>query len=240
MSTMYLPLRERWLSLFSENASKEAISRVYDELVVHYSEIGRHYHTTMHVEDMLNVIDEMLAIYHIESESTDKQNLHFAAWFHDVVQKPDNAPVGYTVVEASADFAVNAIRACGNDSVHQCNTVYELIMLTNKHVVDPSLNVDEMSQKIFLDADLAILGSEWEKYRQYATDIASEFSHLPERAYRVGRTDFLNNMIMRERIFNTEYMQELYGQRAIDNMKRELGFLYGLNAQDLIDDINPA
>lgn len=231
-------LKSRWLSLFNDLTHTERLESVYSEIVLHYSEKKRYYHTTMHLVEMLDKIDEMLNIYHIESHSADKNSLYFASFFHDVVQFPENSFDGYTVVESSAEFAVNAMKASGIDNLHLINSVHELITLTSTHKIDSTLHTDELTQKIFLDSDLAILGSDWDRYRQYATDIALEYSDMSEKEFRAGRTNFLTNMVHRERIFSTDYMHELYGEQAKLNIKKELDFLYSLNAQDLIDDTN--
>jgi predicted metal-dependent HD superfamily phosphohydrolase len=80
---------------------------------------------------------------------------------------------------------------------------------------------------VFLDADIAILGTPPEIYDQYAANMRFEYAFAPDDAYRMGRSHFLSNAMTRAPIFRTAEFEAAYGDAARANMRREFERLQG-------------
>ena len=76
--------------------------------------------------------------------------------------------------------------------------VDRLIMSTADH------RPKRRDEAILCDADLWGLGNKAE-YDKNATLVRQEFSHVSDEKWRVGRLTFINGMLDRHNIFNTEY-----------------------------------
>jgi predicted metal-dependent HD superfamily phosphohydrolase len=96
--------------------------------------------------------------------------------------------------------------------------VAQLVLATRLHEADPG---DEPA-RLFLDADLAILGAEPETYRAYARAIREEFRAIPALLYARGRRRFLREQLARPAIYQTAHFERRYGARARANLEAEL------------------
>jgi predicted metal-dependent HD superfamily phosphohydrolase len=77
----------------------------------------------------------------------------------------------------------------------------------------------------FLDADLAILGSPPERYREYARDIREEYRHVPPELYVPGRIGILEGLATRfenRGVYTTEPFREAYEMQAQANIGAEI------------------
>ncbi|AOP33158.1 hypothetical protein A0128_04390 [Leptospira tipperaryensis] len=79
-----------------------------------------------------------------------------------------------------------------------------------------------MDTNLFLDADLSILGEEWDLYSGYCKNIRKEYSIYSDSDYRVGRGKVLKYFIDMDRIYKTDYFFERYEKRAKENLRTEL------------------
>ena len=103
--------------------------------------------------------------------------IQLAAWFHDYVYDPqakDNEV-------QSAVYAQKAIEQL-NVNPDIIKSVKQIILSTQKH--QPL--IDSIDNLIFLDVDLAILGTSSKQYFQYANAIRQEYIWLSDRDYRTG------------------------------------------------------
>lgn len=71
-----------------------------------------------------------------------------------------------------------------------------------------------------LDSDLSILASD--KYEEYTKSIWFEYKHYDDEAYWHGRTKVLQTFLERPWIFYTDWIEELYREKANENMWREI------------------
>jgi hypothetical protein len=78
--------------------------------------------------------------------------------------------------------------------------------------------------RLVCDIDLAILGSEPEKYDQYARQIRREYAWVPLDRYREGRISFLQRLLAGPGIYQTEELAYLE-KPARSNVERELANL---------------
>ena len=80
---------------------------------------------------------------------------------------------------------------------------------------------------VLISVDLSILAAEPSRYDAYAAAIRKEFAHIPDDAYRAGRSDVLRRFAARPVIFPDAAFALACEDRARDNLERELASLRG-------------
>ncbi len=97
---------------------------------------------------------------------------------------------------------------------------YSGILATKDHEVSnhPDLN-------FLIDADLAILGRDWDDYYDYTQKIRKEYRIYPDFLYRKGRKNVLQQFLKMESIFKTKHFSIKYEEKAKNNLHRELNSL---------------
>ena len=78
---------------------------------------------------------------------------------------------------------------------------------------------------ILVSIDLSILGADRPRYEAYAAAIRKEYAHVPDEAYRSGRSDVLRRFVARPVIYPDAAFAETYDRRARDNIDWELARL---------------
>ena len=94
--------------------------------------------------------------------------------------------------------------------------VSDMIMATADH------QSEDTETSIFLDADMCILGSNENLYRDYIAKVRKEFSIYPDLLYNSGRKRFIEGTLKRDAIFLTTAFREKYETRARINLANEL------------------
>jgi predicted metal-dependent HD superfamily phosphohydrolase len=203
-------LRNKWLSIAEKYSADNDFSyRLWEEIESYYSASGRYYHTLGHIGKLLRLFEEY------ETRITDKDAVQFAIWYHDIIYVPgrgDNET-------QSAELAEKRLREL-RVSEEKIKTVTQLIEATKTHRF--SDGADNFDGRFFLDSDLSILGANWEEYKEYAEQVRKEFSHVPEMAYRLGRSGVMKNFLNRESIYLTDALYERFEKKARRNIEREL------------------
>jgi predicted metal-dependent HD superfamily phosphohydrolase len=210
-----MDLSERCETDWADTVSRSGLtpSLTGDEFLIlrrAYAEPHRHYHTLRHVEAMMT-----LAVP-LERRATDFPSVLWAIWYHDAIYDPRAADNE----ERSADWAKRSLNAWGVDGV-RVDRVVSLILRSKHDGAAPSTP----DEAIFLDADLAILGSDPELYDQYARAIRGEYAFVPEAAYRAGRAEVLRTFLQRPRLYFTDVLFRTHESRARSNLRREIGML---------------
>lgn len=191
--------------------SAEYGEALWKKLETIYSSSGRHYHTMDHLSQMLEVIRPY------ENKLINKQAVYLAVWFHDVVYDPhqkDNE-------EKSADFL-------RKESLHwtmastPLRKAEELILLTKSH---GSVKESDFDTRLFLDADLAVLGGSKEEYLRYQNGIRMEYAAYPFLLYREGRKKVLKHFLGMDPIYKTEELHHRFEEKAKLNLSMELNQL---------------
>src|SRR6266545_1841094 len=212
---MPLDLRTAWRELLqAAGVDPNAAEGFFAELIAAYSEAGRHYHNLDHIRHVLGTIDRLRA------EAHDLISLRCAAWFHDAVYDPrasDNE-------ERSAEWAAQALESLSLPTQVVANT-RRLILLSKTHQPDPA----DADGCLFIDADLAVLGSEEAEYRSYAQAIRREYAWVADDAYRAGRGRVLHSFLARPRIYATGILFESLEGCARRNLEMELQELSTMN-----------
>jgi predicted metal-dependent HD superfamily phosphohydrolase len=194
-------------------APEPAVTAALADLAARYSEPSRHYHNLTHLQEMLGVISSLAGA------DPAAPVVRLAAWFHDAVydsRAKDNE-------ERSADLAEAVLTRLGLPASLVAN-VERLVLLTKTH----SAEADDREGQVLLDADLAILGAEEDRYDDYAHAIRREYAWVAEDAYREGRRRVLDGFLKRPRIYFAEALFRSHEGWARRNLRRELDLLTGV------------
>ncbi|BCX10418.1 MAG: hypothetical protein KatS3mg066_4277 [Fischerella sp.] len=208
MGKIYHELLTKWWQLLqSFPVEQTAAEDVFWQLVAAYSTPGRYYHTLEHIYHVLSAIETL------QNQAQDLPAIQFAAWFHDVVydtQAQDNE-------QQSASYAVEILSSL--QIPHSIIArVASLILGTKHHQVEP----DDFDAQVFLDADLEILGSNPQRYHQYARLIRQEYLWVPDVEYATGRKQVLYQFLHRDRIYLTNLMFHKFESSARQNLQAEI------------------
>jgi predicted metal-dependent HD superfamily phosphohydrolase len=145
------------------------------------------------------------------------REVELAALFHDAIYE-----AGRSDNEAkSAQLAAAAIAQFLPDAGVDVAYVRRLIELTARHgkLDDEPLDDDA---KHFLDADMAILGSEPSAFDAYNDGIAREYAHIPRLVFDFNRRRFLKRLLEAPRIFLSDFFHARFDAAARANLRRAL------------------
>jgi predicted metal-dependent HD superfamily phosphohydrolase len=201
-------LSARWLELVERYGLEQTTAKwIFTDLVKHYNQPGRYYHTLEHVEAILDTIGPL------ESEAQEYDTLQLAVWFHDVIFEP----LGKDNEARSAEYAFIRLREMGL-AEETASRVAELIMMTTDHQAPE----DDIDGQILIDADLAPFGLDKVQFDQQSVAIRKEFSQISDSAYRESRRKFLKVMMEREPLYYTEYFNATLESKARENIAEAL------------------
>ncbi len=206
MSTGDEFFRDRWGKLIARLGLKSSAVSELDILLKLYGEPARHYHNLEHIRGCLIELDQMVPA------PPSKDAIEAATWFHDAVYDPKAADNE----ERSAELAIYAFGKAGASSEF-LKTIEELILAT-KHSQIPTIIIGQT----MVDIDLSILGKPPAEFDRYERAIRLEYQHVPDEAFRKGRTAILEKFLSRERIFLTEFFQKKYEDAARRNIARSI------------------
>jgi len=154
-----------------------------------YREPPRAYHSLGHVcavIDQWRDIDQRLGWKR-------RPETFLALLYHDAIYvggRSDNE-------ERSAVFAREQIGDLAEVDVCE---VERLILLTAQHgKLTP--DIVDRDAGLFLDCDMSILGAEPDVFAAYEAGIRSEYAHVPDLLFRIGRRRFLQRLLDQQRIF---------------------------------------
>jgi predicted metal-dependent HD superfamily phosphohydrolase len=188
------------------NSDFQQAETFWNEIESNYSHSDRHYHRLSHLEQMLS---ELLRV---QTKIKDWSTVLFALFYHDIIYKPTSNHNE----EKSAELAEARLRQIGypREQIEKCK---QIILATKTHIefADPDINY-------FTDADLCILGQNWENYATYARNIRKEYLIYPDFIYNPGRKKVLGHFLAMKRIFKTNFFFEKFEKTARENLIREL------------------
>jgi predicted metal-dependent HD superfamily phosphohydrolase len=208
-------LEVRWRELLeSYHIEPQIGALIFQDILTAYSEPHRHYHNLNHLNHMFQELDTYEAdSREIDSASRVTNEMLWAVWYHDIVYKPG----------ASSNEKKSAIKA--KESMLQLNIqqssidkVVALIMATKNH----QTNTGDISTQVFLDADMAILGSDEDYYLKYRDSVRREHANIPDFLFNRGRKKFLSQTLKQSRIFMSSFFYDKYEQIARKNIDNEL------------------
>ncbi|MDB5281493.1 MAG: hypothetical protein JWO06_568 [Bacteroidota bacterium] len=204
-------LYKEWVLVTSKYCTDQKLTAaIFNDLLQRYNESGRYYHNLTHIQTLLDDLREYF-------ENAIPDEVFFAIWFHDAIY---NTLLGNNE-KKSAELAIERL----NDlSVPQVlvSKVESLILKTALHL---SAESSDIATKVFLDADLKVLGISDDKYLDYTRAVRKEFSMFPDILFNRGRKKFIENTLAVPRIYKTEKFFDLYEQQARKNLQTELNLL---------------
>jgi predicted metal-dependent HD superfamily phosphohydrolase len=183
-------------------------------LVGVYTGADRHYHDLRHIKAMLALAEEHAG------EINDREVVEAAIWFHDAVydtRKPDNEA-------ESAKLATELL--AGAFEQDRLELVAALIRASADHRVPEAM--DGAAAKdcaLFLDVDLAILGSVPAEFEGYERDVRAEYDWVPEEAWTAGRAKVLSSFLARPFVYGTPHFRKSRESAARANLVRSLAKL---------------
>ncbi len=197
-------LRKQFTEIYCDAANSEKTFNLLHDL---YCEKHRAYHNLNHINFLLKLFRQF------DEYIEDKECVFFTIWFHDAIcdpQKNDNE-------QRSAELAAQCLQKISMPK-DKITKIEKIILATEKHLCE---NLDS-DGKLFLDFDLAILGSGDDIYDEYAKAIRREYSFVSDEDYKSGRARVLQNFQKREFIYLTDDLREKFEAKARANIKREI------------------
>ncbi len=180
---------------------------VLADLVSRYSEPHRHYHTVDHLHALFSNLGAHQGL------ASDPVAITAAICYHDAIydtRRNDNEL-------RSAELAHAELEKIGW-TAPKLGKVTAMILATQHH----NLPVPDADTLLFLDLDLSILGASEQAYDSYRAAIQREFKWVPDVVYEQGRSQVLKNFLLRDTIFKTPALTELWEASARANLAREL------------------
>jgi predicted metal-dependent HD superfamily phosphohydrolase len=204
-----MPSRERWDAMWRELGAARVAPALYDEVLAHYAEPQRHYHTAQHLDECFAQLDGARALAERPAE------VELALWFHDAIYEPrhnDNEA-------KSADWARESALAAGvaQDAAAR---VHSLVMATRHEAVPQGRD-----QEVLVDVDLSILGARAERFDEYERQVREEYSWVPGFVFRRKRKGILEQFLARAHLFSTAAFSERLEAPARANLARSIAQL---------------
>jgi len=186
------------------------------ELVSAYTAPGRYYHDLRHIETLVGLADARADVI------ADRDAVEAAIWFHDAIydtRRNDNE-------ERSAALAAARLAdATGEDRIAR---IVAMIRATAGHAL-PGF-ADAAAKRdcaLFLDMDLAILGSPQADFDAYEVAVRREYDWVTEPQWKRGRRAVLAGFLARPAIYATARFQASHEAAARRNLARAMARLDG-------------
>lgn len=181
-------------------------------LLSRWSEPQRQYHDVAHLEAVLRVVDDFAHL------APHPDRVRLAAWMHDAVYDP--RALGDANERDSAEFAEGLLTTLGVPA-EVAAEVARLVSLTAGHATAD----DDRDGELLCDADLAVLARDADGYAAYTEAIRREYAHVPDDAFRAGRTQVLRALLELPSIYRLQPLRAAWEERARANLARELDVL---------------
>ncbi|WP_306350405.1 hypothetical protein [Flavobacterium sp. '19STA2R22 D10 B1'] len=182
------------------------VTKLWQEIEEHYTAEDRHYHTLLHLLNILQLLLEN------KDNIKDWDTLLFTLFYHDVIYDAsltDNE-------EKSAELAEERLQYLNvpEPLIQKCK---EQILATKTHQ-----SHNDNDTLIFLDADLSILGQDLNTYGKYSQDIQKEYSIYPKLVYTAGRKKVIQHFLEMDRIYKTSFFYNRFEKQSRLNLMHEL------------------
>ncbi|WP_109471797.1 hypothetical protein [Ornithinimicrobium cavernae] len=194
-------------------------------VLTRWSEPQRRYHTVQHLAEVLSAVGELAAAGEVDTVGARLARL--AGWYHDVAYDP-RAEAGSNE-HRSAALARDHLNSLGV-ARGTVDVVEALVLMTVDHDAagGPALLASRRhTVSVLHDADLWILSSPADRYRQYAEQVRSEYAHVPDELFRQGRSAVLSGFAGREVLYRTAHARTHWEPAARANLATELDRLRG-------------
>jgi predicted metal-dependent HD superfamily phosphohydrolase len=200
-------LKDVFFDLLANYTTDEnVITNHWEEIEKCYGNKKRYYHNLSHLE---NLYAELAAC---KDQIGQRNVMMLVVFYHDIVYntlRQDNE-------EKSAELAGKRLSAI-NVPPKDIDVCVEMINATKGHYFSANADIN-----LFTDADLSILGKNWETYKNYFENIRKEYAIYPDLIYKPGRKKVLQHCLGMKRIFKTEEFYRKYELAARVNLEKEL------------------
>ena len=206
-------LLANWALHISALGGTSLKSGIAERLLAGWQEVPRAYHTLQHLGECLELLECWAA------GRDDRHVLALALWFHDFVYD--------TKVPGSEDrSAAAARRMLATEGLDQAviDHVAKLIEVTKHGAVAPQTE----TERLMVDIDLAILGAAQERFDDYCSQVRQEYGWVPEKTFRAKRIEFLESMLARTSLFETDIGRVEREESARRNLAGEVARLRAL------------
>jgi predicted metal-dependent HD superfamily phosphohydrolase len=208
-----MPQQNRFLNLLAQlhcQFPAKTQHQLWQQLVAAYSQPQRHYHTTEHIDECLQLFD------HYRHLARHPAEVEFALWFHDVVYQPQATDNELQ----SAHWAIAVLQQGGVcKSVQQ--RIYALILATQHGIAMPQ-TADE---QLLVDIDLAIFAAPPARFSHYQQQIRREYAPVPEAIFQQKRLEFLTTFAHSKIIYHTPTLREELEPQARLNLQHAIADL---------------
>jgi predicted metal-dependent HD superfamily phosphohydrolase len=200
-------LKEIFIELLTKYTDNDRVrNELWTEIEKNYSSKKRHYHTLEHLDNLLSQLTE------VKSEIQNWETILFTLFYHDIIYnsiKSDNE-------EKSAELAEKRMKqiSVSKDKIELCK---KQILATKSHI-----RSTDNDTNYFTDADLSVLGQNWETYLLYYKNVRKEYSIYPALVYNPGRKKVLNHFLSMARIFKTDFFYNKFETQAKLNLQQEI------------------
>lgn len=182
-------------------------------LLDRWSHPSRAFHNVSHLVDVLRRVDEL------SEETHDPDLVRLAAWYHGAVfahdEDADHATLDSSDEDASATLAVVELTALGVPPA-RAERVRDLVTALHRHYADPG----DFDGAVLCDADLAVLASEPQRYKEYLRAVREEYHEIPDEAFWRARATIVSRFLARPAIF-TSPMGAAWEGPARQNLEAE-------------------
>lgn len=202
-------LKDIFISLINNYSEQAIAERLWSDIEKHYTSPKRHYHNLHHLENIYSHLDAC------REQIQDWDTMLFSLFYHDIIYKAtakDNE-------EKSALAALKALREI-NYPKERMRLCGEQILATKTHSISPDNDTN-----LFTDADLSILGSNWDEYLEYTKQVRKEYAIYPDFMYNPGRKKVLQHFLDMESIFKTPYFIQKFEAQANKNLTAEIALI---------------
>jgi predicted metal-dependent HD superfamily phosphohydrolase len=203
-------LKETFIELLTNYTDSDSLTNeLWTEIEKNYSSKKRHYHTLHHLDNLLTQLTE------VKNEIQNWNSILFTLYYHDIVYnslKSDNE-------EKSAELAEKRLKqiSVSLDTIELCKNQ---ILATKSHIKSTDSDTN-----YFTDADLSILGQNWETYSLYYKNVRKEYSIYPYLVYNPGRKKVLKHFLSMDRIYKTDFFYKKFERQAKQNIQKEIELL---------------
>jgi predicted metal-dependent HD superfamily phosphohydrolase len=205
----------------------------FDRLWNLHTQESRHYHTAVHLEEMIRYLFQVRGRLRADDEgaagSAANGPIHvdetiitvllYSTFFHDAIYDGKSS----TNEEDSAALFRDFARDVALPSPI-ARAVVDFIIATKTHVASDS-NEPDAVLGLFLDLDMAVLGKRKDAYMLYAGLIRKEYGFVDTKVYCEKRADVLAGFLLQPKIFSTQPFFDALEARARENLREEIGLL---------------
>jgi predicted metal-dependent HD superfamily phosphohydrolase len=203
-----LDLKNALFLLLSAYQASALSEKLWNEIESAYNQKSRYYHNLIHIQSLFQALNPL------KEQINDWEIIQFSIFYHDIIYKATKS----NNEEKSAELAVNRLTEIGleEERIESCK---------NQIIATKSHEGHDSDTKFLLDADLSILGSDFQEYIQYTQQIRKEYSIYPELLYKPGRKKVLQHFLDMDQIFKTDHFYNQLENQARQNLQAELDSL---------------